>query len=93
MTVTINLPEQVEQAYLDAAQAKGVSVDAFLSEVLRWLAPVYESVQEPESPGAELVEEQGVMVLRTGHPMPPSLIDDTIELIRRERDLAALGLI
>ena len=34
MTVTINLPQNVEQAYLSAAQTKGVSVDALLTDVL-----------------------------------------------------------
>jgi hypothetical protein len=34
MTVTLNLPPDVERAFLDEAQAKGVSLDEWVSEVL-----------------------------------------------------------
>jgi hypothetical protein len=33
MTLTLNLPPQVEQAYLAEAQARGVSLDALVSDV------------------------------------------------------------
>lgn len=35
MTVTLNLPPLVEEAYLAEAQAHGLPLDAWLSEVLR----------------------------------------------------------
>jgi hypothetical protein len=34
MTVTLNLPQQVEQAYLAEAQARGLPLDVLVSEVL-----------------------------------------------------------
>ena len=34
MTVTLNLPPEVEQAFLAEAQAKGVSLDDWVGEVL-----------------------------------------------------------
>ena len=34
MTVTLNLPPEVEQAFRDEAQAKGVPVDELVQEVL-----------------------------------------------------------
>ena len=86
MTVTINLPQKIEQAYLTAAQTKGVSIDSLVTEVLVSHAPVAESGLWPE-----LVEEQGVPVLRTGHPLDPSGVNDTLDAIRRERDLSVLG--
>ena len=86
MTVTINLPLNVEQAYVNAAQTKGVSVDALLRDVLVSNAPGAESAQHPE-----LVEERGIPVLRTGHPLDPSVVNDTLDAIRRDRDLSALG--
>ena len=80
MTVTINLPQNVEQAYLSAAQSKGVSVAALLTDVLVSHVPATESALRPE-----LVEERGVPVLRTGHPLDPSMVDDILDAIRRER--------
>ena len=35
MTVTINLPQNVEQAYLSAAQTKGVLVEIMIDAVFR----------------------------------------------------------
>ena len=86
MTVTINLPQNVERAYLSAAQTKGVSVDTLLTDVLVSHVPATESVQRPE-----LVEERGIPVLRTGHPLDPSIVNDTLDAIRRERDFSVLG--
>ena len=60
MTVTINLPQIVEQAYLAAARTQGV-------------------------------EEHGIPVLRTGQPLDPTVVADTLDAIRRERDLSVLG--
>ncbi len=81
MTLTIDLPEQVEQAYVAAARARGVSVDALVSDVLRSHSPVAE---------AQLTEERGVPVLRTGKPISKEIVDETLESIRRERDLTSL---
>ncbi|MEP7352068.1 MAG: hypothetical protein ABI824_02435 [Acidobacteriota bacterium] len=86
MTVTINLPQNVEQAYLSAAQTKGVSVDALVTDVLVSHVPSTESAQRPE-----LVEERGIPVLRTGHPLDPSIVIDTLDAVRRERDFSVLG--
>jgi len=86
MTVTINLPLDIEQAYLNAAQTKGVSVDALVTDVLVSHVPATESAQHPE-----LVEERGIPVLRTGKPLDPSIVNNTLDAIRRERDFSILG--
>ncbi|HEX3587850.1 MAG TPA: hypothetical protein VH024_17755, partial [Candidatus Angelobacter sp.] len=48
MTLTLNLPPQVEQAYLAEAHAKGLSLDALVSDVLlaRQPAPVEMTVEQ-----------------------------------------------
>ncbi len=91
MTVTINLPQNVEQAYLVAARAKGVSVDTLVSDVLLSHAPVAEAGQQSPVSGPQLINENGVTVLRTGQPLSASVVNDALESIRRERDFAALG--
>lgn len=86
MTVTVNLPQQVEQAYLAAARSKGVTVDALVADLLVSHAPAAESPNWPE-----VTNVQGIPVLRTGQPLDPALVDATLEQIRHERDLIVLG--
>jgi len=86
MTVTIHLPQSVEQAYVSAAQTRGVSVDVLLTDVLVSHVPATGPEQRPE-----LIEEQGIPVLRTGPPLDPSIVSDTLDAIRRERDFSVLG--
>jgi hypothetical protein len=91
MRLTIDLPEQVEQAYQAAARAKGVSVDALVSDVLLSHTPIAVSAAQPaERP--QLREERGIPVLRTGQPISQTTVDETIESIRREREQSVLGL-
>lgn len=64
MAVNAKLPRNVEQAYLSAARRKGVSVESLVAEVLVSNAPVADS-----SPQPELIEENGIPVLRAGPPV------------------------
>ncbi len=82
MSLTIELPKSVEQAYLSAAKDKGVSIDALVTDVL---------VRHLNFETPELIEELGIQVLRTGQPLEVSVVRETLETIRRERDLTLLG--
>lgn len=64
MTVNVNLPEKVEQAYAAAAWADDVSIEVLIADVLVSNAPVTESPKY-----CELIEEHGIPVLRSGHPL------------------------
>lgn len=48
MTVTLNLPPQVEQAYLAEAQARGVPLDEIVREVLVAARPAGATDLSPE---------------------------------------------
>ena len=52
MTVTLNLPPNVEQAFLAEAQARGMSLDELLRDVLL--------ARQPSSSAAELSPEEWV---------------------------------
>ncbi len=82
MSLTIELPKSVEQAYLSAAKDKGVSIDALVTDVL---------VRHLNFETPELIEELGIQVLRTGQPIEVAVVRETLETIRRERDLTLLG--
>lgn len=89
MTMTIHLPEDIEQAYAAAARDRGVSLDVLVTDVLVSHMPA--AVTEPAQSSGIWIEENGIPVLRTGQPLDPSIVDDTLDAIRRERDLSALG--
>ena len=86
--MTINLPQTIQQAYLAAAQREGVSIDALATQVLVLHVPGACSAPPAR---LELVEEKGVFVLRSGQPINPAVVDETLESIRLERDLFARG--
>ena len=93
MTVTLNLPPEIERAFQGEARARGLSLDEFLSEVV--LARIGVAPEESAVAGfssGRLVYEEGVPVLRTGHAISVSVVNQTLDRIRRERDRAALGL-
>lgn len=90
MTVTIQIPQAVEEAYSSAARLMGVSLDSLVRDVVLSHAPVGEPVVGPLR-WPELVEEDGVPVLRTGLPLELSAVADTLDALRRERELTLLG--
>ena len=87
--MTINLPQTIELAYLAAAQREGVSIDALATQVL--VSHVPDASSTPTA-RLELVEEKGVLVLRSGQPIDLAVVNETIKSIRLERDLLARGL-
>jgi hypothetical protein len=93
MTVTLNLPPDIERAFQSEAEVRGLSLDEFLSEII-----LSRAVNVPGQSGAiaswsaRLVLEEGVPVLHTGQPIGISVTDETLERIRRERERTILGL-
>jgi hypothetical protein len=86
MTVTLNLPPDVERAYVDAASAKGVDLDSLLTEIL-----ISQSQQAP-SEAHGLVDEDGLVVYKTGRPLPEGYLEEALRRSRDERSLQILGI-
>ena len=92
MAVTLNLPPDIERASQVEAEARGLSLDEFLSEVVLSRAEDVAGQCAVAGPVSARIEfEEGVPVLRTGHPIGISVVDETLDSIRRERDDAILG--
>ena len=72
MTVTLELPPQIERAYREEAIAKGIPVDALLREVL---------VERQRA--AKSVFEQGLGLF--GSPEDAALLDEVVSLAYEER--------
>jgi len=91
LTLTIELPSEIEAGLIARAQARGLPLE---QNVRRFLVEQFaETGPEALSVGATgvLEKEADVWVLRTGQPITAAAVDDTVNAIRQERDLANLG--
>jgi hypothetical protein len=86
MSVTLELPEEVVRAYEAAARDQGVSIEALVTAVLVSHLPETEKAISPE-----LIEENGIPVLRSGKALTRDTVNETLEEIRRERFRQVLG--
>jgi len=92
MNITLNLPPDLEQEILAEAQAKGVSLDELIEDLVRQHAAGQFS-DAPQTPAERLVQlEDGMWALRTGHPLSADTVDETIDALRLERDIHNLGM-
>lgn len=70
-----------------------MSLDTLLETLLRQFAVA--GVEQPARPGAEenmIKLDDGMWALRTGHPISADTVNDTIDALRRERDLFSIGI-
>ena len=88
MTVTLNLPPDIERAFLDEAEAKGLPLDEFLRDILVSQARNEHGRRSTSAvhASARLATEAGVPVLCAGEPIDLDVVDETLDAIRRERD-------
>jgi len=87
-----NLPPDIERAFQGEAQATGLSLDEFLSEVILSRAEhVAGQSACAASLSVQLMRDEGVPMLRTGLPIGISVVDETLDRVRRERESAILG--
>jgi hypothetical protein len=75
MTVTLDLPPDVEKAYLAEALSKGVPLDELMRKVL--------IAGQPERPGTATVFVQGLGLF--GSPQDAALLDEVVAIAYEER--------
>ena len=75
MTVTLDLPPDVEKAYLAEALAKGVPLDELMRKVL--------IAGQPDRPAEGTVFEQGLGLF--GSPEDAALLDEVVAIAYEER--------
>ena len=83
MNLTIEIPDDRAARYRERAQARGLTVD-------RWLLELADTAA-PEESTTGMVEENGLLVYRTGNPLPVEVVDEAIRRSREERSLHLLG--
>jgi hypothetical protein len=88
--VTLDIRPEIAAALEALAAAKGLSVEEYLEYVVQKETPLPdENAAATEASG--MVSENGLLVYRTGRPLPPHVIDDAIHQVRVERAQHILG--
>jgi hypothetical protein len=80
--MALHLKPETEARLEAHAAAVGMSVDEYLEALVKKLPPEHE---ETVFSDGQFQKEHGLWVYRTGEPMPASLVDDTMDALRRER--------
>jgi hypothetical protein len=80
--MSVHLRPETEARIIALAAASGVSVDDYLAALFAENEPA----SSPDSNGAQFQKERGIWVYRTGIAMPASLVEDTLQAIRRQRE-------
>jgi hypothetical protein len=86
--MTLHLKPETEARLEACAAAVGMSVDEYLEALIQNLRA---ETSEPPFTGGQFQKEHGFWVYRTGDSMPPSLVDDMVDAIRREREARLFG--
>lgn len=93
MSLTLKLSDEQATALQAKAAAEGLSLDQWIQKLAEpdsLSAIEAEDVPKPE-PASGMVEENGLLVYRTGKPLPAHVIDDAIRRSREDRSLQLLG--
>ena len=90
MTVNLELAPEIEAGLLTEAQAFGMTPARYLQLLLeRELgAGVGESVRNERT---GMIQENGLLVYKTGRPLPACVVDEAISSCREQRSRQLLG--
>jgi hypothetical protein len=88
--MTIHLSPEILARLEAAASATGVSVNDYLSALVE-RELLWEDTEPAPGDDDGMVEENGLLVYRTGKPLPTSVVDDAIRRLREERASRILG--
>ena len=90
--MNLHLKPETQEKLVAHAATLGISVGDYLEALVERVLPE----EDPNASSAEVREgqfqkEHGISVYRTGVPMPPSVVEDTLQAIRRQREERIFG--
>ena len=88
--MTLNLKSDVAAALESLAAAQGLSVEDYLQQLVERELPAGTTEPAP-SEGSGMAAENGLLVYRTGKPLPAQVVDEAIRRSREERSKRVLG--
>ena len=87
--MTLDVKPEIAAALEALAAARGLSVEAYLEELVEKELPLKGEEAGPASSG--MVWENGLFVYRTGRPLPLRVVNDAVRRAREERAEHILG--
>ncbi len=96
MTVTLNLKPEVEAGLVAQAREADMTLEDYLESLIERELPevsteAEQSDEAKESEESGMVWENGLLVYRTGRPLPAHIIDNAVKRSREERARHLLG--
>jgi hypothetical protein len=88
--MTLDLKPETAAALEAFASAKGLSVEDYLEQLVEEELPL-KLEGATRSEGSSMVSENGLLVYRTGRPLPVRVVDDAIYQVREVRAQHILG--
>lgn len=82
--MTLDVKPEIAAALEALAAAQGLSVEDYLQQLVQKELPANLEAGDA-SEGSGMVRENGLLVYRTGKPVPQSVVDDLIRRGREER--------
>jgi hypothetical protein len=90
VTITLHLKPELEAGLLAQAQATGLTLEDYLQQLVEKELSA-EAIEAGRPEGSGMVWENGLLVYRTGRPLPAHVVDDAIRRSREERVRHILG--
>lgn len=88
--MTLELKPQIAAALQALASAKGLSLEEYLQYLVEREFPD-KAEDASNSDASGMVWEDGLLVYRTGRPLPLAVVDDSVRQARLERAKHILG--
>jgi hypothetical protein len=88
--MTFDLRADIAEGLQTLASAQGLSVEDYLQQLVARELPTPTSSALPSNESG-LVIENGLLVYKTGNPLPAHFVDDAIRRLRDERSQQILG--
>lgn len=93
--MNLNLRPEIEATLQAQAQAQGLSVEDYIASLIAGDPSRPAGDGEPSAdakvPKSGMVMENGLLIYRTGRPLPAAVVDDAIRRSREERIAHILG--
>jgi hypothetical protein len=87
--MSLNIRPEIEAGLRAIAQARGVTVEAYLQDLVARELPTspgnMAGAADAAEPASGMVRENGIQVYRTGRPLPASVVDEAIKRSREDR--------
>ena len=87
--MTLDLRPDIAAGLETLASAQGLSVEDYLQRLVARELPAQAAPSTSQKSG--MVRENGLLVYRTGNPLPASVVDEAILRSREERSQHILG--